>query len=192
MIKLQSVVKRSTHYTMDRPQVVRREPLPRTVAVTVAPKAKHDDAQIGVQYLQLMWMLASLKTLLIPSFIVALAATYDTVPWAPSSGAFVIAIGVMTLMISFPFVNQFRTLSVNVEKEYARTSWIEQRHLKKLHRLLLIGTACAELPSMAGLLHFMMTRELISSLLLCMPAVAIMFVALRPEELRTHVLPAAK
>lgn len=188
MNKLQNGIKRSTNYTMDSPQATQRKPAHRAATVTVAPKAERDDAQVSTKYLRMIWVLASLKTLLIPLFIVAIAAIYDTVPWAPSSGAFVIAIGVMTLMISFPFVNQFRALSEKVEKEYARTAWVEQVQMKKLHRLLFVGAACAELPSLAGLLHFMMTREVISSLLLCMPAVAIMFVALRPEELRTQVL----
>lgn len=188
MSRMESAVKRVAHhsYSVNRLSAPKSK-LYTTTKAPVAPKAQptgRDDTQLAVQRLKYIWFVASLKSLFIPAAIFLIAATYDMVPWAPRSGAFVIAAGVMIIMVSFPFVNQYRSLFLELEKEYGRYGKTEPNRFSKLYRLLFIGALFAELPSVMGMLHFMMTYELISSLLLCVPAVIIMFVAYRPDDLQ--------
>jgi uncharacterized membrane protein len=121
--------------------------------------------------------------------IVMFAAAFDGVPWSPGMGAFVIAAGAIAITASFPWANQYRNLTFEIVTELERYRRLETRKLQKLMQVLIIGAACAEIPSVFGLIHLFVTGELIASLLLCVPAIALMLVVYKPTELRMTVAP---
>jgi hypothetical protein len=131
------------------------------------------------------WYLILAGTLVLPVLILMSANIYDAMPWASSTGAFIIAGGALLIVAAFPVASQYRTLSVEVMKQYAQSRTFDVIRVKKLTRLMFVGAACAELPSIAGLFYFFMTRETIGSLLLCAPGVIMMLVLYRPGDLRS-------
>ncbi|MBI3776708.1 MAG: hypothetical protein HY273_14395 [Gammaproteobacteria bacterium] len=144
-----------------------------------------DDADLALHYMSFAWYLIAAGTLALPVLILLSANLYDAIPWGSNAGAFIIAGGALLIGAAFPVASQYRALSVEVMKQYAQTRTFEVARVKKLTRLMFVGAACAELPSIAGLLYFFMTRETIGSLLLCAPAVIMMLVLYRPGDLRS-------
>ena len=144
-----------------------------------------NDADIALHLMTFAWYLVLAGTLVLPGLIMLSAQVYDAMPWAPNMGAFIIAAGALLIGAAFPVASQYRKLSVTVMKEYAQSRTLNAQNVKKLTRLMFVGAACAELPALAGLAYFFMTREAIGSLLLCAPAVIMMLVLYRPGDLRS-------
>lgn len=140
------------------------------------------EAISAVVRVRIMWFALLLNTFVIPALIILIAATYDIVPWVANTGAFIIAGGAISICISFPFADRFRRTNAELNKEAERYRRFDPARGQKLMRLLFVGAICAELPSLAGMLHFFATGEIIASMLLCAPAIALMMVAYHPVE----------
>jgi hypothetical protein len=140
------------------------------------------EAISAVMRVRIMWVALLVNTFVIPGLILFIAATYDVVPWKASIGAFIIAAGAISICASFPFADQFRRINNDINQEVERYRRYDPAHGQKLMRLLFIGAICAELPSIAGMVHFFTTSEIIASLLLCAPAIALMMVAYHPVQ----------
>lgn len=143
-----------------------------------------DESRIAFLRVKVVWFALLANTFIIPVMILIIAATYDVVAWKASIGAFIIAAGAISIGISFPFADRYRVTNNDMIKDYQRSRRCDPALSAKLMRLLLIGAVCAELPSVAGLIHFFATHEIIASLLLCAPAIALMLVAYHPVEPR--------
>jgi len=169
---------------VSRAAVLRSAAIKRPAPVRVkAPEV--EDADIALHQMTFVWYLVLAGTLVLPLLIMLSANVYDAMPWAPNMGAFIVAGGAMLIGVAFPHASQYRTLSIVVMKEYAHSRTLNAQNVKKLTRLMFIGAACAELPAVAGLMYFFMTRDPIGSLLLCAPAVIVMLVLYRPGDLRS-------
>lgn len=159
---------------------------PDAAAVHAVPPrpALDDDAQLAVMRVKIVWFAMLVNTFIIPALIVFVAATYDVVAWKASIGAFIIAAGAVSICASFPVADRFRATNNEIIKDYQRSRSVDPEQAAKMMRLLLIGAVLAELPSLAGLVHFFVTHEIIASLLLCAPAIGLMLVAYHPVEPR--------
>lgn len=173
-----------------------RQPVTRNAAIkqpavtrNVNPKAvvkpRADDAQVELLRMSFAWYAVLAGTLVVPVFVILSARFYDAVPWSPNLGAFIMAGGAVLIATVFPFARQYRALSIAVMKEYTQSRQLNAEHVKSLTRLMFLGTACAELPALAGLVYFFMTRATLGSLLLCTPAVLMILVLFRPGDLRS-------
>lgn len=152
----------------------------------VKPRADDaHDAQVELLRMSFAWYVVLAGTLVVPVFVILSARFYDAVPWSPNLGAFIMAGGAVLIATVFPFARQYRALSIAVMKEYMQSRQLNAQHVKSLTRLMFLGTACAELPALAGLVYFFMTRATLGSLLLCTPAVLMILVLFRPGDLRS-------
>ncbi len=167
-----------------RAAILRNAAVKRPAPVRVAAP-KVNDADMALHYMTFAWYLLLIGALVLPALIFLSAHLYDAMPWAPNLGAFIIAGGALLIGVAFPAATQYRKLSIKVMNEYARSRQLHAPSVKKLTRLMFVGTICAELPAFAGLLYFFMTREAIGSLLLCVPAIIVMLVLYRPGDLRS-------
>jgi hypothetical protein len=159
-------------------------PLRVAAAVRAVPRPVLDEVQLAVMRVKIVWFAMLANTFIIPALIVFIAATYDVVAWKASIGAFIIAAGAVSICASFPVADRFRATNNEINKDYQRSRNANPEQTSKMMRLLLIGAVLAELPSIAGLVHFFATHEIIASLLLCAPAIGLMLVAYQPVEPR--------
>ncbi len=138
------------------------------------------EAISAVMRVRIMWGALLVNTFVIPGLILFIAATYDVVPWKASIGPFIIALGAISICLSFPFADRYRKANTDINQEVERYRRYNRAEGQKMMKLLFIGAICAEVPSIAGMLHFFATSEIIASMLLCAPAIALMMVAYHP------------
>lgn len=182
MGKMQSAVARAGTATGSQ---VRARPRPVSATPSRSNQRFRDpmkEAISAIMRVRIMWVALLVNTFVIPGLILFIAATYDVVPWKASIGAFIIAAGAISICVSFPFADQFRKINNEINQEVERYRRYDRAQGQKLMRLLFIGAICAELPSIAGMVHFFTTSEIIASLLLCAPAIALMMVAYHPVQ----------
>ncbi len=183
MSKMQSAMPRSSGSTVSRASVGHAVPAARrarVVATHTPVRSPFQESVSAVMRVRIMWFALLANTVIIPALIIFAAATFDVVPWKQRIGAFIIAVGAISICVSFPFADKFRSINVELIKESERYRRFDPARGQKLMRLLFIGAICAELPSIAGMIHFFATGEIIASVLLCAPAIGLMLVAFHP------------
>ena len=166
-----------------RSPAIKRPAATRSANPQVVVKSRTDDAQVELLRMTFAWYLVLAGTLVAPVFVIFSARFYDAIPWSPNLGAFIMAGGAILIAAAFPFARQYRAHSIAVMKEYTQSRQLNAQNLKTMTRLMFLGTACAELPALAGLVYFFMTRATLGSLLLCTPAVLMILVLFRPGDL---------
>lgn len=117
------------------------------------------------------WYIAIFNAIFIPVSIILIQIFFDVVPFYPEMGAFILVAGAIAMVGSLPQFVKFKEIN-----EQVGTTWIEIKKLNKKELRLLVSrmyivTAMAAIPSVAGLLYFLATRDIIASFILCIPAI---------------------
>ncbi len=121
----------------------------------------------------LSWKLMVLSAVLMPILIIILKIFFDVVPFYPEIGAFIIAAGAISMVTSFSFVVKYKAVNEKIAATWNESKKVKKKDLRELTSKMYLVAAMAEIPSLAGLLYFLATRDVIASFILCIPAVAV-------------------
>ena len=148
----------------------------------VRPAAKRK--QRGPVKVTQSWYLVVFNALCIPALIIFLQIFFDVVPFYPEIGAFIMAIGAISIVACFPFIAKYKEVNERVGISWSETRKLNKKELRELVSKMYLVAGLAEIPSLAGLLYFLATRDLIASFILCIPAIvmAILCKPLLPDK----------
>jgi len=117
------------------------------------------------------WYIVVFNSLTIPVIIIALQIFFDVVPFYPEIGAFIMAAGAISIVSSFTSFVKYKAINEKIAVSWNETKKVNKKDLRELISKMYFIAAVAEIPSLAGLLYFLATRDLIASFILCIPAV---------------------
>jgi hypothetical protein len=125
-----------------------------------------------------------MNSLFIPALIIALHLFFDVVPFYPEIGAFIMAAGAISIVSSFTSFVKYKAINVKIAVIWNETKKISKKDLRELISKMYFIAGVSEIPSLAGLLYFLATRDLIASFILCIPAVVMAAICrpLLPEQ----------
>lgn len=130
------------------------------------------------------WYLVVFNALCIPALIIFLQIFFDVVPFYPEIGAFIMAIGAISVIACFSVIAKYKEVNERIGMSWAETRKLKKKDLRELVSRMYFVAGLAEIPSIAGLLYFLATRDLIASFILCIPAIvmAILCKPLLPDN----------
>ena len=130
------------------------------------------------------WYLVVFNALCIPALIIFLQIFFDVVPFYPEIGAFIMAIGAISVIACFSVIAKYKEVNERIGMSWAETGKLKKKDLRELVSRMYFVAGLAEIPSIAGLLYFLATRDLIASFILCIPAIvmAILCKPLLPDN----------
>jgi len=125
------------------------------------------------------WMIMLFSAILIPAIIIALQIFFDVVPFYPEIGAFIMAAGAISMVTFFGSFVKYKVINEKLATTWNEEKKVNRKDLRELTSKMLFVAIMAEIPSVAGLLYFLATRDLIASFILCIPAI-VMAIICRP------------
>ena len=125
------------------------------------------------------WYIAIFNAILIPVLIILMQIFFDVVPFYPEAGAFILVAGAISMVASLPQFVKFKEINEKVGATWIEIKKINKSELRLLVSRMYVVTAMAGIPSAAGLLYFLVTRDVIASFILCIPAM-VMAVLCKP------------
>ena len=94
------------------------------------------------------------------------------------------AIGAISVIACFSVIAKYKEVNERIGMSWAETRKLKKKDLRELVSRMYFVAGLAEIPSIAGLLYFLATRDLIASFILCIPAIvmAILCKPLLPDN----------